>query len=312
MRNSYVRDTVILIIGYNRPELISKRLVNASSLRDRNIKLSLDFHTEETLQLMHEVVSTHKRTIEEFNKFEVKFNKVNLGLAQHVSSAISEALSIYENVIVIEDDIDFNLHSIASVDFGLTLMKKNPFIGSVGMYSPLNFSSTLGKRNFFRYSRYFSCWGWGTNRNVWSRYQLDISKKDLSIKLPHSNVFNSMPKKLQETWLGRFNKLKSNTFHTWDVQFQLMAFEEGFLHLVPVGTIANNEGFDDLRSTHTKGRQPFWMINRALTFGEISILNESRLIQRIMELIESYTSIGIRRIPTRLINLRSLIGRKGI
>jgi hypothetical protein len=91
-----------------------------------------------------------------------------------------------------------------------------------------------------------------------------------------------------------------------------MAFEEGFLHLVPVGTVANNEGFDDLRSTHTKGRQPFWMINRALTFSEISKLNESRLIQRIMELIESYTSIGIRRIPKRLINLRSLIGRKGI
>lgn len=310
MRSNAISDTQILIIGYNRPELIAKRLVNASSLRGQDIRLSIDFYNERTTHLMKEVVSMHQKSIQEFNKLEVVFHETNLGLAKHVTSAISEVLNSYEKVIVIEDDIEFNSHSIASLEFGLSIMERDSSIASAGMFSPLNFSSRITQLNFFRYSRYFSCWGWCTTRKIWSKYRLDISQTDPQLDLSHSKMFNTMPKKNQTTWIGRFNKLKSNTFHTWDLQFQLMAFQDELKHLVPFRTIANNEGFNDSRSAHTKGRQPFWMRDYPLVAATISKVYESRAINRVMELIESYSVIGDGHNPRLLNNLKAILRRK--
>lgn len=286
----------ILIIGYNRPEFIERRLLNCYELRNREIYISLDYHSLTATTEHIRILEKHQAFLERHNTVIVTFQNKNLGLAQHLTSAISGILRQSENIIVIEDDINFNSSSIDSLDFGLRLLDLDSSLASVGMFSPVNLPNCLIPKNMFRNSKYFACWGWGTTKKVWENYILDISTVNLEEILSHSYIFSDLSQQQKNTWLGRFNKLKSNTFHTWDMQFQLMSFQHNLKHLLPIISTSNNEGFADSRSVHTKGEKPWWMKSIVLPNHKIDKVSKSFFLNHLMDLFESYTLVGDRKI----------------
>ena len=296
MDNPSYLKAPLLIIGYNRPEFIERRLLNCYELRNREIHISLDYHSSSTTIELIRILEKHQVILEKHNSVIVTFQNKNLGLAQHVTTAISEILCKRDNIIVIEDDINFNSLSIDSLDFGLRHLELDSSLASVGMFSPVNLTSCIKPRNMFRNSKYFACWGWGTTKKVWGNYILDISNLNLEGILSNSLLFSELSQQQKNTWLGRFNKLKSNTFHTWDIQFQLMSFQHNLKHLLPIFSISNNEGFADPRSVHTKGNKPRWMKSYILPNHNINKVSKSFFISHLMDTFESYTLVGDRKI----------------
>ena len=100
--------------------------------------------------------------------------------------------------------------------------------------------------------------------------------------------------KKQKTWLGRFNKVKNRPDFTWDIQFQYMCFKYNLANLLPVSKVVENQGFQDSRSTHTKEKKPKWMVIHQLDENACRKLYRSRIIEILMNFIESETLIGDR------------------
>jgi hypothetical protein len=290
--NEVSETNAIVLIGYNRPEMLNQRLLNLGKLEGRKIYISVDFESKETTEKTRAIISDGVSRLSERNSVSVEYQVNNLGLTKHVTSVITNTLKKHNNVIVIEDDIVLNEQTIYSLDFGLELMNQDLSVGSVGAFSPFNLPKALHWINKFYTSRYFACWGWATSRDKWHHYREDLTGEDLQESLNNSKIWNLLSKNAQSTWLGRFKKVQNNPRHTWDIQFQYVSFINDWSHLVPYGSLVGNSGFSDNRSQHTKGPKPKWMRTPVLPFRVIHKQSKSHLLRSVAESLASVTLIG--------------------
>ena len=104
----------VLLIGFNRPELIAKRLGELSGSTSREIYVSIDYHSPEMQRQMEAAINNSVNS-NSSNKVITIFHDKNLGLARHVTKAISLVLQNHDRVIVLEDDISVNEQAIGSL-----------------------------------------------------------------------------------------------------------------------------------------------------------------------------------------------------
>lgn len=292
MQNSELR-TPILIIGFNRPELIEKRLRELLKNRNEIIHVSIDFGGIES-RIEHEKILNKIAAACENPNFSYNIESSNLGLTKHVTSAISRVLSDFDRVIVIEDDIEISTQGLAVLKQGLLEFAKLEHFGSVCAFSAVPSNILTSRINKFRSTPYFACWGWGTTKDVWQKYSSNIQNGSISGTLSTSVIWNSLNEEQKSVWLGRFQKVSKNPSLTWDIQFQYMQFKNNLVSFAPIFTISNNEGFGDTRATHTKDLQPSWMGGRIPSkIFKVSVLH-FRFLNSLLLFYEQITLVGDR------------------
>jgi len=249
----------VILFGYNRPDLLQDRLNELIEIKPNNLLVSIDWFSPELTETFSNLLKSFLDKWPTNCNFEYKLHDSNLGLAIHLTQTITRALEKAKAVLVIEDDVsvsrDFVLH-------GTEILLKDGFDesnSSIGGFSVFRFPKLLERFNFFRNSIYFQCWGWGTTREVWSRYKLDLQGIDIEAELSKSDSWNRLSKVQRETWLGRISKIQSKPIHTWDIQFQYLTFLLDKKQILPVGRLTENLGFGDIRSEHTKNARPWWL-----------------------------------------------------
>ena len=96
----------ILLIGFNRPKLIVKRLEELSAFSNLTLIISIDGGAGK------DVENEMNRILQQLDKYkfidlnvQIIQHSLNMGLAEHVTKAIGNVLEKYHSVIVIEDDI---------------------------------------------------------------------------------------------------------------------------------------------------------------------------------------------------------------
>ena len=290
--DSQIDKTVIVLFGFNRPDFIRNRLEELTTLDNRNIFISIDWCDNDTTSGIETIVRNFLESTSSNSKFEYKIHKINQGLARHITMTISQLLEKFESVIVIEDDIRINRETIETFDFGLSYMNENKYIASIGGYSPIKIPGLFQWANCLRTSRYFSCWGWATNRTVWDRFSLDISNIDIAETLQDSSTFSRLNKFQKQTWLGRFKKIQSENPHTWDFQFQYMCYRNSMVNLLPLGRLTENLGFMDKRSAHTTNARPWWLPVAAPPKRSLNKIRENTSLVKCLEWVESKSTIG--------------------
>jgi hypothetical protein len=286
------KNNAIVVIGFNRPEMLNQRLLDLAKLKGRRIYISIDFESVETTEKTKKTILESLQLLSVNNHVAITYHEKNLGLTEHVTKVISDTLNLHTNIIVIEDDIMLNENTIYSLDFGLELMNQDLSIGSVGAFSPLNIFKPLQNLNRFQRTKYFACWGWATTREKWAQYTADLSHFDIAGSLEFSRTWNSLSHSAQSTWLGRFRKVQINPKHTWDLQFQYASFRNDWTNLIPLGSLVGNIGFSDFRSVHTKGTKPRWMRQVTLASKPISLCTNQRLTAHFVEKLSSFTFVG--------------------
>ncbi len=259
-------SVVSLLIGYKRIDLIERRLQELKLNIKIPVFVSVDGGLTESEIMRFKDLLGKQQWDEDFNSFTYRILENNSGLANHITSAITECLDQYDYVIVIEDDVVISRNFIASMMSGFELMRQFPDIYAVGGFSAYKNWMRFGLKNCWRKSKYFSAWGWGTSRSVWQKYQLNLPHNHRKL-LQNSDAWNRLGRRKQLTWLGRFGKVDTINPKTWDFQMQfLMLLDDGQM-LLPTSRISDNEGFNNKSSTHTTGDRPRWMLKMGTTSG---------------------------------------------
>jgi hypothetical protein len=257
-------SAVALLIGYRRIDLIERRLQELKLNMKIPVFVSIDGGLTESEIMKIKALLGKQQWDEEFNSFTYRILEKNFGLANHITSAITECLDQYDYVIVIEDDVVISRNFIASMMLGFEILRQSTDIYAVGGFSAYKNWMTLGLKNRWRKSKYFSAWGWGTSRSVWNKYQLHLPHNYRKL-LQNSDAWNRLDRRKQFTWLGRFGKVDTINPKTWDFQMQfLMLMDDGQM-LLPTSRISDNEGFNNKWSTHTTGDRPRWMLKMGTT-----------------------------------------------
>lgn len=306
-RENQVRIPVLLI-GYNRPDFLLNRFRELATQEIGHLTISIDGEGMSPEELTR--IEIQAKEILKHKKFHLVIREKNFGLCAHIVSAISEILSVHPYVIILEDDISVGENFYTNMVTGIWLSEKIGGIAAVTSFSALGKNGFGSITSGWRKTRYFSCWGWATSRDIWEKYVLDLAGIDILEELSKSKTWKSLSSHQKAVWHGRFTKVKAFPSSTWDIQFQFMCFRYDLTNLAPTRRFSSNHGFDDARSEHTSGRQPRWMRMTERYEGLIPAEQLSWIARLCQNLIDTNTTAGDSRLTAWIRHLRMRPSKK--
>jgi hypothetical protein len=182
-----VKKNSVLIIGFNRPDLLGKLLEN-KNLCDRTIYISIDGPRtlEEAVSVNMCVVLAKEFSTQNAN-VRLQFSEKNRGCKQGVSSAIDWAFESENALIILEDDIVPSDKFFEFVDHELFIHKDNLEIWQVNGHSALpQFAEFPG--TFL--SIYPQIWGWATWKSRWVKYDRNLDSWEGVLNPRLFNAYN--------------------------------------------------------------------------------------------------------------------------
>jgi hypothetical protein len=280
--------TPVLVIGFNRPDLLS-HVLNDNNLLDRKVYISIDGprdSTEETS--VNECVEKAERFKLRHLNTRIRTSQSNLGCKLGVSAAIDWVFNYENEAIILEDDVVPNDFFYVFMDKMLHKHRENHDIWQVSGHCAL--PSELESMNIYL-SQFPQIWGWATWKSRWEKYDRNLESWSGTFLLNSgANLLVNKSTALSEYWAMRLNECKSG-FDTWDYQWVYSMWVNSAWALSPGRSLCANQGFDE-RATHTKNAD-FKHRDRSIASTAHVDLTQKPEFNSQLEEVVSYISYGI-------------------
>jgi len=173
-----------------------------------------------------------------FKKVFIILRKNNLGLSKNILDGINYVLKNNKKIIVLEDDLEVSKNFLNYINDGLNIYNNQTKVASIHGWSfPIDFNKNIPSFFFIRGA---DCWGWGTWRRAWKKFDLD-GKKLLNkiysqnlVKLFNFNNSFDYIKMLKDQTKGKNN--------SWAVRWYASMFLENMYTLYPKVPLVKNNG----------------------------------------------------------------------
>ena len=188
----------------------------------------------------HDVLKVRKyiSKIKVFKKINIILREKNYGLSENIINGINEVLKKNSKIIVIEDDLELSNKFLKYINTALDIYKYDKKVASIHGWSfPINFKKDTPDYFFIRGA---DCWGWGTWKRAWKKFNPDGN--DLLNKIKNQNyekLFNfnnsfNYTKMLEDQVKGRNN--------SWAIRWHASMFLENMFTLYPKTSLVKNNG----------------------------------------------------------------------
>ncbi|ASU36141.1 nucleotide-diphospho-sugar transferase [Mucilaginibacter xinganensis] len=178
---------------------------------------------------------------------KTRFQDVNLGCKDGVSTAISWFFEHEEEGIILEDDC---LPADSFFSFCDNLLEKYRYDTRVRHITGCNLQQgkKWGDASYY-FSNITHVWGWAGWRRVWKDYDKDLKRFD------ESSLRYEIGKIFQDSFIldsleQIFKELKAGKIDTWDYQLGFLNYLNNGLCIIPNVNLISNLGFGT-GSTHT-------------------------------------------------------------
>lgn len=187
-------------------------------------------------------VRDYIKNIAGFKSLKLVEREENWGLARSITTGVSEVLTHYERVIVMEDDLVSSRYFLQFMNEALELYENDEEVVSIhGYIYPVK-----GKLPETFFIKGADCWGWATWRRGWELYEDDGQKllDQFDKREKHDfNFYNSYP--YIQMLIDQINRGNDS----WAIRWYAAAFLKGKLTLYPGRSLLKNVGFDQ-NGTH--------------------------------------------------------------
>jgi hypothetical protein len=243
----------ILIIGFNRPDLMRRQINALRKFRPEHLYFHIDGPREKS-NSDSRLIMENLREIESIDwKASVKIlnRDKNIGCKAAVIGAIEWVFESEDLIIVIEDDIEFDEKFINFCNKNLYKKNKDHSILAVCGYNPITNRNIQNPEQVTELiSSYPMLWGWATWKEKWlANYEIDPKINLLSItKFLKNNNYNII---FTIFILINIFRIKSNRLDTWDYQLFISSSMRKQKFIIPSVNLTKNLGFRE-DATHTK------------------------------------------------------------
>ena len=255
----------ILLLGFNRPELLRGLVAILAKGRPPKIYLAVDGPRSDRPGEAEKCAACAAVLDDPGWPCEVKklVRETNLGCRLGVSGAIDWFFSQEEEGIILEDDCWPDPSFFRFATELLERYRDDPRVGMVCGTNPLGAISS--KIDSYRFSMIRFIWGWASWRRVWRNYDGDPAHwKDILPSLLEKHYLTRQGRNLQRIYL---NGLQTKN-DTWDLQLQWVLLKENQLSIHPRRNIVCNKGFDEsVGGTHIAG----YTYDRKLNFASFPV-----------------------------------------
>ena len=247
-----ILDTPVLLIGFNRPELLKRVIDRLRMVQPRQVFLAVDGPRAGVAEDGDRVERTREcaRLLDWQCDVHTLFREENLGCGRAVSGAITWFFDQVDEGIILEDDI---LPGLSFFPYAEELVGRyrddQRVIGISGSsYLPPGVAPT---GDSYRFSMVPNIWGWATWSDRWDRYRFDI--KHWRRRLPTRRLWHWVhhsPWALA-FWSAQFDLVGRHRIDTWDLQWVAAAMSTNGLTATPNVNLVENIGWGE-GSTHTQ------------------------------------------------------------
>ena len=249
-------DVPVLLIGFNRPESMRSVINAVRTAAPRTVYFAVDGPRFGSPSDNAKVQATCD-LVQEIDwpcEIHTLFREANLGCAEGVSGAITWFFEYVSEGIILEDDIIPTPDFFPFVSEMLNRYRDDHRVFSVTGSNRIP-TTVLNSTNQYRFCSVPQVWGWGTWRDRWQTYSLDISgwRKHLPAKKLLTTVGGSPP--AFALWSANFDLMARMTVDTWDLQLVYCAMRQGGLTVTPNVSLVTNIGWG-IDSTHTQDVPP--------------------------------------------------------
>ena len=275
----------ILLIGFNRSDLISKSIKRLKKIDEIELWISIDGpRKNNSLDLIEINKIKDICRLEKIQNNNLKFNNNNLGCRIGVIDAVNWFFSNVNDGIVIEDDIELERNYIFQINHLLKKYAKDKSIYSISSHNSINAPNYLRNKNDFYLMPTCRVWGWGTWKDRWENHIKSTQKLE---KLNLIRIFFRTPIKYRtfNTALTIW-KCLNNKFDTWDYEWNYFHILKNKKSITPKGIHVLNHGFRK-DATHTSLEKPPWIKMDKYKFFEKKIID-----------INNYTNSSLEKLIT--------------
>ncbi|MDC0465113.1 glycosyltransferase [Pseudomonadales bacterium] len=245
-------NSPIVVIGFNRPEHLRRTLdalAKCIGFKNSKVLIFLDGprdHIDEAL--CKKVKSVCEKFSWDKPNVKLKVRNQNLGLAKNITNAITEVISKYKKIIVLEDDLIVSPVFIEFMNLGLQKYEKNSKIWHLSGWSP---ELPVATEDIYCSEKMF-CWGWATWSDKWEYYSKDTNRmiSEWNPKAIHQFNYESTANHWNQIL---FNHL--NITNTWAVFWAASIFDNNGLCVNPKKSLVKNIGFDGSGMNFLSGYQ---------------------------------------------------------
>ena len=240
----------ILLVGFNRPEIIQQALESILLISPKKIYVSIDgprSNVEEDHIKVDDVINIIEKNKGKNIEFVTRYLDKNVGAEVNVSSAISWVFQYEKELIIFEDDIVVDK---VFFEFTRDMLIKYRDNKEIYMISGCNFSDdVMTYTTDYVFSKYGHTLGWAIWKDRWDNYDMNII-----VNPTISSIFKM--KRNYDTWTqtlyhyrkNRNMKLKGSGNNSWDACLSYIMRSKGLLSIVPSKNLSKNIGVYGLHS----------------------------------------------------------------
>jgi len=231
----------IALFAYNRPEHTRKTLESLmanAEFSDSSLYVFCDGAKRKKDIPLVQATRESIRSYELDNATIIERDK-NLGLANSIITGVTELCNKYGRVIVVEDDLYLSPYFLKYMNTALDIYEKYGKVMHISGYM-FPVKGELPDTFFYRST---SCWGWGTWKRAWDRFEPDVHKLLAG--------FQDEKKRWEFDIHGSIDYYKmlkhqaSGKVDSWAIRWYASVFLNGGLCLHPGTSLVNNIGHDD-------------------------------------------------------------------
>lgn len=245
--------TPVLLIVFNRPEKTRSSLEAIAKAEPETLLVAADGPRNENESGLcaqtREIVDSMDWDCTVLKNYADR----NMGCGVRIYTAIDWAFSMYDELIILEDDC---IPGIDFFRFCSELLDNYRDKDKVMHISGNNFQ---GGQSRTRYSYYFSkythAWGWATWKRAWQHFEWDMRswpafRDQGKIRQMCSN------KTERDYWTRIFDQMLEGADDVWDYKWNFSVWKQAGLVIVPDVNLVSNIGFGE-GATHTKQENAF-------------------------------------------------------
>ena len=238
----------VLFVIFNRPETSQRSFASIRAARPERLYIASDgprAHREGEAELVARTRESVLAMIDWECEVKTLFQEQNLGCGMGVYPAISWLFEHEERGVVIEDDCVVSASFFPFMAEMLERYAADQRIGMVAGSNPIEAHRTDGSYHF---SRFKSCWGWGSWRRAWQHMDLEMSWRG---EKTDSVIYNAgYGGRDRAEWLHKLSYIDRGYVSAWDWQWYFSLSAQNQLCIYPARNLVSNEG-NDASATHT-------------------------------------------------------------
>lgn len=225
----------ILIIAFNRPNLLEELIETLKTLEPKIIRVFIDGPRPNNTKDSKNIEECAKiaKSINWTTNVKIVIEKENLGIRKSIPKAVTQVLKEFEQVIIIEDDLIPTGEAINFLTWALEAFKFDNQVAHISGYNWVPMGKINDSTVIARKTEYIESFIWATWRSSWIMYSDDISETKSSIRTLKLVLDKNKSLLSSLVWIMEFYNARNSYISTWAYRWQYAIWKNDLTCIAP-------------------------------------------------------------------------------